>query len=63
MNKKQYITPQLRILAVQPARMLALSIIEGATADQNSDVLVKQNDWDIFGEDAADDSSDASFFE
>lgn len=63
MSKKHYIIPQVCPYEVHPAQMQALSIIQGATADQNSDVLVKGNDWDIFGEDNSNESTDATPFD
>ena len=56
-------SPQVCLHEVHPEQVLALSIIEGVTADQNSDVLVKQNDWDIFGEDASKASDSESIFD
>lgn len=63
MNKKRYISPQMYLYQVHSAQMLALSIIQGATADQNADVLVKGNDWDIFGDEVSETSYDDSPFD
>lgn len=63
MNRKHYMSPQVYLHEVHPAQMLALSIIRGTTADQNSDVLVKQNDWDIFDDDADEETSAESIFD
>ena len=48
--KKNYSKPEMKAVLVQTERMVALSIIQGGTADQGSDVLVKGDDWDIFGD-------------
>ena len=45
--KKKYIAPALHAVRVQPQNMMALSLL-GKANDSNA--LVKENDWDIFGE-------------
>ena len=59
--KKKYIAPALHAVNVQPQNMMALSLL-GGTAD-SSDALVKENDWDIFGESAVEESFSDSPFE
>lgn len=60
MEKIRYIRPQVCIYEVHPAQMLALSIIQGGTADQGAEVLVKGNEWDIFGEDVTSDDTSSN---
>ncbi len=55
--RKNYCKPELNVVQVNTEGMLALSIIQGGTADQGKDVLVKGNDWDIFGDAPAGDSA------
>ena len=52
--KKTYIAPTLEAVNVQAQQMMALSL-QGSKAD-SSEALVKDNDWDIFGEDDANES-------
>ena len=40
----------MKAVLVQTERIVALSIIQDGTADQDSDVLVKGNVWDTFGD-------------
>lgn len=47
--KKTYIAPALEAVHIQAQQMIALSLQQGVNAD-SSDALVKDNDWDIFGE-------------
>ena len=58
--KKKYIAPALHAVHVQPQNMMALSLL--GTANE-SDALVKENDWDIFGESAVEESFSDSPFE
>lgn len=55
MEKICYNRPQACIYEVHTAQMIALSIIQGGTADQGAEVLVKRNEWNIFGEDVTSD--------
>lgn len=46
--KKKYIAPALEAFPVEVQQIIALSLMDGKAND--SDALVKDNDWDIFGE-------------
>jgi hypothetical protein len=46
--KKTYITPELEAQLVHTEGLIAISL-QSSKAD-NSDALVKEYDWDIFGE-------------
>ena len=60
--KKTYIAPALESLCVEVQQMMALSLQSGKA--NGSDALVKgSNDWDIFGEGAADDEESGSIFD
>lgn len=59
--KKKYMAPALETFHVEVQQMMALSL-QGGKAD-DSDALVKGNDWDIFGSDFDDDADSGSFFE
>ena len=48
--KKTYIIPSMQVEEAQATNMMAVSIIQGGTAD-DSEVLTKVNtDWDIWGD-------------
>ena len=49
MMKKKYIVPQACTIDMQPIQLFAYSVQSG-TADPDSPILVKRNEWDIFGE-------------
>lgn len=53
MEKKTYLAPLLHSANVMQQGMLALSIIRDGSANQDCDVLVKGNDWDIFDDDSS----------
>ncbi len=46
--KKTYITPELQAQLVHTEGLIAISLQSGKADD--SDALVKEYDWDIFGE-------------
>ena len=49
-NIKAYIPPYMEALHAEAAEMMAISIIQGGTAD-DSEVLTRENtDWDIWAE-------------
>lgn len=52
--KKKYIAPALEAFPVEVQQIIALSLMDGKAND--SDALVKENDWDIFGEYEEDDT-------
>ncbi len=49
MKRKSYIEPKVCTREMNPTLMIAVSVREG-TADPNAEILVKDNDWDIFDE-------------
>lgn len=53
MAKKTYKTPLIYSESTLPEEVLALSIIRDGEANQDCDVLVKGNDWDIFDDDSS----------
>ncbi|MBO4907210.1 MAG: hypothetical protein J5486_09335 [Bacteroidaceae bacterium] len=46
--KRIYIKPQVEMLEAQPQSMMALSIVQDAEANPDNEVLVKNDDWDIW---------------
>lgn len=54
--KRKYIIPELHMQQVQTNGMLALSLTGGTAND--SDALVKDNAWDIFGNDSFEDEAE-----
>ena len=53
--KKKYIAPALEAFPVEVQQIIALSLIKDGKANDR-DALVKENDWDIFGEYEEDDT-------
>ena len=47
MNKKQYMMPEVRIMVMRPAQMLAVSIQEGP-ANPEEPILVKEEENEPF---------------
>ena len=54
LKKKRYSSPQMNSVTVSFTNMIAWSIIEGASADPDSEVLVKENARDFWGQDKSD---------
>lgn len=49
-NKKTYETPFVRKIEISSETIIAVSIIDGATADPDEPVLSKEDqNWDIWG--------------
>ncbi len=52
--KKTYIIPEVTVLQLQTHSMMALSMLTG-DADPDSEVLVKEDNWEIWGSDDIED--------
>ena len=62
MKRKAYTAPILRTMRIVPVKMLTVSIIQDGTADPDADILVKSNNWNLFGDnDEAYSNDDDSF--
>lgn len=52
--KKHYVLPCMEVASGQACEMLAASLPIGKGTVDGGDALVKENDWDIFGDEETD---------